>query len=457
MNEPITGDASLRGAVGTQTFIVRQGQIKRVVPVARLYQEFHDAKIRGERFEVLSGEKFVDLRDVERAPRGTRRVIRLVTHTGCVDVVEGTEVAAVDGTRLVADDLLDVDLSKIDKKLLTGYPVFPSDELSALKEKVGDKDILGLETEIKAALIGDLRKWASVLGVNYSKTKKADMQRLVIAAVQRFMKKRNRTIRLRKVDSPGFWLLLLVEAWVLGLFWADGHCNLYGNGKVSWFISNTNQGYLEKAKFAMELVYPDIEFEIVKGEDPAKPQHKQINLLRPVVDSSRNMSDAVLQMVIKYRSIVYQTFALGEVKRLPAEIINNTEAFHEAFMTGYAAGDLTKERTVSFEINGTIGAAGWFLISRSMGNTVTVNTHRKHDHPELDQKNYCLTLPLSGRQLLDPGQLKKAIILHDAIVCENKDNEHVYSLSTSEGCCSYGAHGAGVRVAQAEHHQEAGY
>ena len=70
-----------------------------------------------------------------------------------------------------------------------------------------------------------------------------------------------------------------------------------------------------------------------------------------------------------------------------------------------------------------------------MGNTVTVNTHPKHDNPELDQKNYCLILPLSGSQLLDPGQLKTAIILHDAIVCANRDNEHVYSLSTSEGCC----------------------
>lgn len=335
--------------------------------------------------------------------RCEKRIFRVLTHTGVVDVTEDHSMLRPDATEVAPSSL------KIGEQLLHSFPVFQEhlppipDNLYALPKKP------------------DLEKLASMCKIQYYQLKSKQELIEELDAI-RSTPCLERPVPICAISED--------EAYAMGLFWADGSCGVYewpytfrnkdrpreytfARTSISWNISNTNLDFLNRAKECMEKRYA-FEFKIIPDRHSAtrvdadcQPSYKLIV----------NGGEKTRCLVEWYRQMFYDEHAK---KRVPMEILNAPETVRKRFFDGFYDGDGSKGKSgaMTFDVDGKIGAMGMFYLSKSLGYQVSLNI--RTDKPKV----YSLNLtPKDGHQQAHPHMIKK-------IVDMGVTDQYVYDLET---------------------------
>jgi DNA gyrase/topoisomerase IV subunit B len=196
-------------------------------------------------FEVWTEKGWTGIRHVMRH-KVSKRMFRVLTHTGLVDVTEDHSLITNLGVEIAPKDC------EIGDELLHSFPRFEEHRLTF----AGELHLMDQKQLWEHASKAHIQK--------YQAKPKAELVR-----------------RLREVDQIEHLQLSHpepisdVEAYTMGLFWADGSTGVYtwevpgkrGNTLArtshNWYISNTNMAFLERAKAIMVIQY-DNEFSIVE-------------------------------------------------------------------------------------------------------------------------------------------------------------------------------------------------
>jgi len=176
-------------------------------------------------------------------------------------------------------------------------------------------------------------------------------------------------------------------AFVWGLFFAEGTCGNYGAGstaKSSWCIYNQDEILLEKAASILnELEEPDFIIEDYGPYETTRPNNKKgeyyIKYLKPRANGKYG---SVKRLVTKYRNLFYDQ---RKNKRIPSEILRAPIGIRQAFFLGYYAGDGNRHLKTGVVIvnKGQIGSAGLYYLMRSLGYQVSISFSSdsdKYDH-----------------------------------------------------------------------------
>ncbi len=208
------------------------------------------------------------------------------------------------------------------------------------------------------------------------------------------------------------------EAWVWGFFMADGSCGSYPNKngvKYSWALNNQNLEYLEKAKEYIKICEPHFGFKIL---DTIKSSG--VYKLVP--------SGNVKFIVEKYRKLLYYR----KYKIVPDIILNSLEPIKISFLDGYYVGDGSKtgqcgweKNSLQFSAKGKLGAQGLYYILKSLGYKANITT--REDKIDIFRITTC------RRYRKSPIEIKKIIELG-----ETKEDEFVYDIETELGTFSGG-------------------
>jgi DNA polymerase elongation subunit (family B) len=197
------------------------------------------------------------------------------------------------------------------------------------------------------------------------------------------------------------------EAWAWGIFYGDGSCGYYdceSGKKATWAINNLNLDFLNKTKYIMEMRYPHLKFNILdtlesSGVYKLCPKGKGIRTL-----------------VEEWRILFYDP--VTKYKKVPDIIWKTSKETRQNFFEGYYAADGDKDENgyTRFDNKGQIGAAGLFMLARSLGYKVSCNTRK-------DKMDIYRMTCTKSYQRKHPGSVKK---IEDLGVID----DYVYDLET---------------------------
>lgn len=207
------------------------------------------------------------------------------------------------------------------------------------------------------------------------------------------------------------------EAWVWGLFFADGSCNSNNcpsSGiKYTWAINKANMKVLDQAKKYLEACEPNF----MKFHTLDTLASSGVYKLVP--------KGSLKYMAEKYRPLFYDK---DDLKKVPAIILNAAQEVREWFFKGYQTGDDTKSCMarghVSFACKGKIGAQGLYYIMKSIGyHNIRVNIQSYKDN------TYWIST-LANNDYFDKMK-DKVMKVHDIGSTDHYDN--VYDIETTVG------------------------
>ena len=206
------------------------------------------------------------------------------------------------------------------------------------------------------------------------------------------------------------------EAWVWGLFFADGSCGYYNcpsGDKYSWGINKANMKVLDQAKKFLE------------GVEPSFMKFHMIDTLESSGVYKLVPQGSLKYMVEKYRPLFYDKDAL---KRVPTIILNASREIREWFWKGYQTGDDDKAKMakghVHFACKGKIGAQGLLYVMASLGyKNIRVNTQEVKDNTY-----WISTLSNKKRWDIVKDKVDKVLELEGCTT-----EEYVYDIETAIG------------------------
>lgn len=333
----------------------------------------------------------------------TKTFYRVLTHTGLIDVSEDHPLLTIDGIEKTSKDCV------IGDKLLHSFPIINENKIN-------------IPDNLEQFKINELWKYASKCKIPYYQSyKKLDLiKELNIIKTQPVIELNHTNTTINKN-----------EAYVMGLFWADGSSGIYKweyNYKpknrpneycynritYSWAISNNNIKFLEKAKEILEKLY-NLEFKII--ECKTVRVNKSYKL---IINGGIKTKD----IVEKYTNLFYykndHKYKNGN-KYIPKEILNSKTDVREEFLIGYYNGDgyghdIHKETELKFDVEGKISAQCLFILCKSLNYEVSINI--------LENKPNIISLILTkGHQQWNKHKIKKIIKL-------GKIENYVYDLET---------------------------
>lgn len=327
---------------------------------------------------------------------------RVLTHTGVIDVSEDHPLLTNDGQEKTPINCL------VNDKLLHSFPIL-------------DENKIDIPNNMEYLKIEELRKYARKCKIPYyQRYKKMDL----IKELQKV--KQQNAIKLNNITN-----INKEEAYVMGLFWADGSSGIYNwkyNYKpvnrpneytynritYSWAISNNNIDYLRKSKEILEKLY-NLEFKII--ECTTKRQNKSYKL---IINGGIKTKD----IVEKYTELFYyrnnSRYKNGN-KYIPKQILNASKEIREQFLIGYYNGDgyghdINNNKVLRFDVESKISAQSLFILCKSLNYEVSINV--------LENKPNIISLILTkGYQQCDKNKIKKIIKL-------GKIDSYVYDLET---------------------------
>lgn len=192
------------------------------------------------------------------------------------------------------------------------------------------------------------------------------------------------------------------EAFVMGLFVADGSSDIYkcpSGIKASWAINKADTELLKKAQQKCPFPTKILDTLEISGVYKLVPDG---NIVEPS---------------IKYRTLFYNEH---REKRIPQEIINAPLKIVGAFWDGFYAGDGDKDKNgyIRFDQKGKEIGAGLTLLARRLGYSVSIN--------ERQSKENTFRYTMSYNQRKNPIAIKKIReLLHSG-----SGDIYVYDLET---------------------------
>jgi DNA polymerase elongation subunit (family B) len=346
--------------------------------------------------EVWTGDCWSRVRRVIRH-KTVKKMFRVLTHTGCVDVTEDHSLLDKDKNKIKPTEL------SIGSELYHSFP--PKEDF--------------LEMEIKDAIIeGKVYECVQCkehkLEFEFYKNYKKICKECVFKKNHEKERKTHNTEYVSETDytcNPSEHLCDDL-AYVWGVFFAEGSCGKYKTKtgfKNSWAINNQDLELLEKCKTILEKCEPLFGWKIL---DTMKSSN--VYKLVPLGHLSF--------IVNKWRRLFYDKEGY---KKVPYFILNASDSMKIDFFNGYYIGDgdrHTFERIhqYKFDIKGKIGAHGLYTLLHSLGFTVAMNTHT-------DKENI-YTLHTCEIFRANPDAVKKIIALPDT-----KADDYVYDIETESG------------------------
>lgn len=188
------------------------------------------------------------------------------------------------------------------------------------------------------------------------------------------------------------------EAKIMGFFFGDGSCGVYGEGaniKYSWALNNAD-------------------ISILRELQPLCPFSTKI--LDTMASSGVYKLVAtgdVESVVVRYRKMFYNT---SKEKKVPPCILSGDAVTKKNFMEGYYLADGDKSGCYRFCCKGKEGALGLSMIASELGFKCSINTHK--DKPDI----FRITCT-KGSLRKNPHAIKKLIPLPDV-------STFVYDLET---------------------------
>jgi len=329
--------------------------------------------------------------------RTNKKMYRVLTHTGCVDVTEDHSLLRKNGEQVKPGEL------KIGESLLHSFPT----EFEEFETKIIEGTMQGR----KCSKCQELRPLYEFYTDATNTCKKC-------CYYSNHRHKEEQDINpyvsdFEYLNAPS--QLTKEEAFVWGFFMADGSCAKYDCGKHSWAINNQNLDYLNRAKKYLEKVEPNFEFKILDTMESSN-----VYKLVPV--------GKVRLITTKYHQIMYDK---KKYKIVPYPILNASTEIKEWFFEGYYTGDgykpdkdviIPKNGSLRMDCKGQIGAQGLYLLIKSLGYTnVSINT--RETKPDIYRIN------ASKNSLRKPTDVIKKILP----LPETLYTEYVYDIETEEG------------------------
>jgi DNA gyrase/topoisomerase IV subunit B len=315
---------------------------------------------------------------------------RVLTHTGIIDVSEDHPLLTNEGIEKTPKNCL------IGDKLLHSFPTINENKVD-------------IPNDLEKFNVKELWVYASKCKIPYYQSyKKIDL----ISELN--IIKEEPIIDLNNINN-----INKNEAYVMGLFWADGTSGIYkweynykptnrpndytyNRTSYNWSISNNNINFLEKAKEILEQLY-NLEFKII--ECHTLRYNKSYRL---IINGGLKTKD----IVEKYTTLFYYKneckYKNGN-KYIPKEILNSTKQIREEFLIGYYNGDgyghdINKQTELKFDVESKISAQCLFILCKSLNYEVSINI--------LENKPNVISIILTkGHQQWDKNKIKKIINL----------------------------------------------
>jgi len=361
---------------------------------------FSDKEFGNTNLEIWTEKGWTKINSIMRH-KVSKTFYRVLTHTGIIDVSEDHPLLTNNCIEKSPKDCL------IGDELLHNFPIIKENKIN-------------IPNNLDELTIRELWIYASKCKIQYyqSYTKNDLIKELNIIKEQPIVELNN--INVIKKD----------EAYVMGLFWADGTSGIYTwdykyNPKnrpneytynritYSWSISNNNIFFLQKAKNIMEQLY-NLEFKIIKCSTINEQSYKLI------INGGIKTKD----IVERYISLFYYKneckYKNGN-KYIPKEILNATTQIREQFLMGYYNGDgyghdINRQKELKFDVESKISAQCLFILCKSLGYEVSINI--------LENKPKIISLTLTkGHQQWNKNKIKKIINL-------GQIDTYVYDLET---------------------------
>ena len=324
-------------------------------------------------YQIWSDDGWVDIKRVIRH-RCDKRIHRVLTHTGCIDVTEDHSLITQDKEPIKPKDL------QVGDTLLHSFPTeFAETEQTIVKMKPDVIQTKLCKTCNIEKDINEFYKNKQMKSGTMNKCRDCDYYKNSKHPVRNVYK------NFKLDDYP----LTEKEAEVWGFFQGDGSCGSYhckSGIKNSWALNNNNLERLNYFKDILESVEP-IGFEIL---DTLKSSG--VYKLVP-----KGSTQGTTQLIDKYRKLFYYQKDCNtdgnKYKIVPNCILNASKQIRLAYWRGYYEADGAKTDGCNmnkprFAVKGKIGAQCMYYLMRSLGFDISINLSNHEKKQEIYDLSY---------------------------------------------------------------------
>jgi DNA gyrase/topoisomerase IV subunit B len=375
--------------------------IKTIEKITSIFTETYNNNDYGKSdYKVWTEEGWTDIIHVMRH-KSSKQMYRVLTHTGFVDVTEDHSLLTLKNEEISPKNCIEGD------ELLHSFPEFTDNKL---KLNFNYKEMKSIE----------LHNYASYLKIPYYRGTK---DRLISLIENKHIEYENQHFIELEYDNT----INYDEAWVMGLFWADGTAGIYTDKRgytiYNFAIHNTNKEFLIKSQEIFSKIYPNEKTSIyILERDSTRQTKYQLQF---------NGYSKIEYIIKKYINLFYYqtntsitdkgTKTKYGNKYVPIEILNAPKNIRSNFLNGVYCGDgrghdINVQSIKEMSIESKISAQGIYYLATSLGYFVSIQC--RQDKPNI----FCL---IFGKQYYNrnPNKIKKIIKL-------GYTNEYVYDLET---------------------------
>jgi DNA polymerase elongation subunit (family B) len=295
-------------------------------------------------FEIWTEGSWNDINRVIRH-KTNKKMYRVNTHTGVIDVTEDHSLMTPDRTKIKPGEL------KIGSELMHSFPTEFPEILTSVSELdcemvhcarcALDKPWYEFYKKKTGKYIKPCRKCAWISNARNRK----------YSLMSEYFSQHEYVNNLNEVSKE--------EAYVWGFFMADGSCGLYecpSGAKSSWAINNQNITYLNQALEYLAICEPHLKFKLLDTL-------KSSGVYKLVAQGH------VKLIVEKYRKIFYDK---RKYKLVPIQILNGSREIRQSFYDGYYVGDgcKTTEQKINYQVfccKGKITSQCMYYLVKSLG------------------------------------------------------------------------------------------
>jgi DNA polymerase elongation subunit (family B) len=330
--------------------------------------------------------------------RTNKKIFRINTHIGCVDVTEDHSLLKSTMESLSPKD------AKIGDEL---FHSFPSEFLS--EPKFMPNSITNLKHCNKCN--SDKPIYEFYVGKH---CKECELNKKILAGQPTQMKIYfSETEYLLNADKD----ITAKEAWIWGAFHADGSCNKYilkSGINYSWSIVKKDIDYLNKLFNYLKIIESNFEFKIFQLKSGV---YRLVPLGR------------VKQIVEKYRKLFYDK---RSYKIVPMCILNAPINIRKSYWDGFYAGDGAKTGGIAFCQRGKINIQSIYYLMTSVGytNLSIFNYESKLDIYRIHQTKKNQTNEIKKIMELSNKDISESL---ENLNINTNQNEFVYDIETEAG------------------------